>query len=529
MSITYIKALLIEDNEEHIELIVDLLYSSNLVKVDIEVADTFQKARELIAQKRFDIILSDLTLPDSEYNETLPKLRNIISNAPIVVLTALDDSETIHGMIKAGANDCVPKNQLSTVTMERAIIYTLDRHDKELAIKRSEEKFKRYFEKSNAGLVVSDLTGNIIDANPAFCRFTGYDRNELIAKNHNDIIYKDDREKSGKAIALLLEYPNTVSTLEKRYVTNKGELVWGEGNIQIIPWGDNKERLFEEVIDITERKSYEIELDKHRQNLEDQVKERTSKLTLTIKSLKESEGELKKTYDQLIHAEKLSAVGKLSASIAHEFNNPICGIRNVLESVEEGSFDSASNGFKEKMVKMAIKECNRMADLIRKLQNFHRPSSDGAVLMNLREAIEDMILMCQKQLKAQKIEIETKFPGYIPKITAVPDQIRQVILNLVQNAGDAMQSPGGKVTIQISSNAANVYLIIKDTGIGIPKQNISSIFEPFFSTKQEAKGTGLGLPICHGIIRRHGGDIKVESLEGQGTTFTITLPIKGVL
>ncbi len=242
-----------------------------------------------------------------------------------------------------------------------------------------------------------------------------------------------------------------------------------------------------------------------------------------ITERKIAEEKLLKSNERLLHAEKLSAVGKLSASIAHEFNNPIFGIRNVLETVSAKESWTASDKAVREMVEMGIRECDRMADLIIKLRDFYRPSSGIVIPVNIKEIIEEVLLICKIELKNRKIILKTHYNS-LPQIKAVPDQIKQVILNLIQNAGDAAPDTGGKLTITTEYVAPNALIHFKDNGSGISETDMKSIFEPFFTTKPEVKGTGLGLSICHGIINKHGGEIKVESQLGEETTFTISLP-----
>ena len=261
-----------------------------------------------------------------------------------------------------------------------------------------------------------------------------------------------------------------------------------------------------------ERKQAEEELKESRLQLEEQVEQRTA--------------ELKATQEKLIHSAKLSAVGKLAASIAHEFNNPICGIRNVLERIN----DRIAKGVEldqthKELSALAIKECTRMAELIIKLQDFNKPSSGVVAPLNIHDAIDEMILMSNKKLKDRKIEVEKCYADDLPRIDAVADQIKQVILNLLQNAEEAILKKG-KIKITTEQDGTFVKIHIHDTGIGIPANHMDTIFEPFFTTKPAVKGTGLGLSICYSIIKKHGGTIEIKSNFGVSTTFTVVLPIK---
>jgi hypothetical protein len=244
-------------------------------------------------------------------------------------------------------------------------------------------------------------------------------------------------------------------------------------------------------------------------NLEEKVDQRTT--------------ELQKSNKQLLHAEKLSAVGKLSASIAHEFNNPLYGVMNVLNGIKRRAALDAEN---VEMVDMAISECNRMKHLIKDLQDFNRPTSGFFAPMDIHAAINSMLLLTKKDFKNRKITTKKQYATDLPQIKAVEDQIKQVILNLLNNAADACEG-GGTLTITTEIFNKNIVLHIQDTGKGISMKDMDHIFEPFFTTKTAVKGTGLGLPVSYGIIKSHGGDITVKSEADEGTTFTVTLPIEG--
>lgn len=263
------------------------------------------------------------------------------------------------------------------------------------------------------------------------------------------------------------------------------------------------------IQDITEKQKTEKELAGYREHLEDLVIKRTE--------------DLEAAHRQLLHAEKLSATGKMAASMAHEFNNPIYGIRNVLEKILRRVKMEDNN---KRFVKLAIKECDRITSLIRKILDFHSPSSEEKEWMNIHEAIDDMVALIHKRFKERNIRLVKEFAEDVPKIEAVPDQLRQVILNILQNAEEAIPNRGGTVTLITSVIEDNVQIKIKDTGTGIPRETMKNIFDPFFTTKPAVKGTGLGLSVSYGIVKNHGGEILVDSLPACGTTFTIFLPIK---
>jgi PAS domain S-box-containing protein len=242
-----------------------------------------------------------------------------------------------------------------------------------------------------------------------------------------------------------------------------------------------------------------------------------------ITQKKEIQEQLEKTREQLLHSEKLSAVGRLSASIAHEFNNPLYGIMNVLSGIQKRSPLSEEDN---ELANLALKECNRIKFLISELQQFNRPSSGVREYFDIHQAMDEILLFHKKEFENKKIRVKKAYGSDVPKIWAVQDQIKQVLVNLFNNAGDAMPAEGGMMTISTDFEEDSVYITVKDDGNGILPKNMGKIFEPFFTTKPAVKGTGLGLPVSFGIIKSHGGSITVESSPDHGSTFTITLPVE---
>lgn len=241
-----------------------------------------------------------------------------------------------------------------------------------------------------------------------------------------------------------------------------------------------------------------------------------------ISERKRAEAEVKSTHQKLLHSEKLSAIGKMSASIAHEFNNPLFGIRNALEEIHEGA---QLNSEYQVLLEIGIKECNRIKDLIIKLQDFHRPTTGTFQLVNINDLIKETLFLFKRKFLDQKIKMDLNYTEDLPEISAIQDQIKQVVLNLMQNAVDAIPEEGGRISLSTKKVGSNIEIEIQDTGVGIAPETKSSIFEPFFTTKSAVKGTGLGLSISYGIIKNHDGEIKVKSKPQDGSTFTIILPI----
>ena len=233
---------------------------------------------------------------------------------------------------------------------------------------------------------------------------------------------------------------------------------------------------------------------------------------------------MQETQKQYLHAEKLSAIGKLSASIAHEFNNPLQGIMTVLKGLSRRAVLEEED---RRLLEMAISESERMRDLIRSLQDFNRPSSGLRSRMDLHACLDSLLLFQKSDLKSKRIVVRRDYASGLPPVLAVADQIKQVLLNLLTNAADACHQPGCTITVTTRLEGERVAISISDSGVGIRPEEMGSIFQPFYTTKAAVKGTGLGLPVSWGIVRNHGGEIRVESTPGAGSTFTVLLPVAG--
>jgi len=231
--------------------------------------------------------------------------------------------------------------------------------------------------------------------------------------------------------------------------------------------------------------------------------------------------ETKKLRYQIFQAEKLAALGQLSAGMAHEINNPLFVISGRIELLKQEKLDPKL----KEAIDLIESQANRIQKLADRILRFGHKSTLILEEVELNETIESTLpLIRYNKLPAVEVKVEKLFEKNIPKIMADPDQLQEVFLNIITNAYQAMPKGG---TVKISTgNFKNLYaqIQISDTGSGIAPSNFKNIFMPFFSTKSQ--GNGLGLSICHNIIKNHNGSIELESQLNRGTTFTIKLPFK---
>ena len=239
--------------------------------------------------------------------------------------------------------------------------------------------------------------------------------------------------------------------------------------------------------------------------------------------------EVKKDLAKLVHEDKMIALGKLVASSVHEINNPIAGIHTLaklmLRTLEEDQLKGEELEEFRRYLELIAHESSRCGQIVSNLLSFSRQKELERRRVDINDIIRSVILLCRHRMELQNIAIDKKLDPQLPEITGDYNQIQQCIMNVIFNAMEAMPD-GGKLTLRTSLEKKRRMAQIKivDTGCGIPEENLSIIFEPFFSTKEEGKGVGLGLSVVYGIIREHQGTIFVESEVGSGSTFIIRFP-----
>jgi two-component system NtrC family sensor kinase len=249
--------------------------------------------------------------------------------------------------------------------------------------------------------------------------------------------------------------------------------------------------------------------------------------------IKDFADELARSQAQLIQSEKLAATGKLAASIAHELNNPLQAVQSCVYLVAD---QTASHDPNRQYLDIAREELDRVARIVGRMVDFYRPSDEGRIPTDVNALLESVVALVRKRLQQGGIEMDLELTPDLPLIVATGDHLKQVFLNIIINALEAMPQ-GGRLEMftryvsgrgdrkKASTDAAFVEIEFADTGVGIPAEHINNIFDPFFTTK--SKGMGLGLSVSYGIVERHGGQIRVESKVDEGTTFVVRLPVEG--
>lgn len=234
---------------------------------------------------------------------------------------------------------------------------------------------------------------------------------------------------------------------------------------------------------------------------------------------------LREAREQLVHAERLASLGQLSASIAHEINNPLAGVLTYTKLLARKiSGDSLEKGAALDYLSKMESEVGRCSRIIRNLLDFSRQTEPTLKLVDVNQVIEQVLAMVGNQAQLQNVDVVRELSPSLPKVMADFDKLQQVFTNLTLNAIQAM-SGGGRLTLRTSAANGQVRIDVQDTGCGISKENLSKLFTPFFTTKEKGSGVGLGLAVVRGIIERHKGEIRVQSEVGKGTTFSVYLGV----
>jgi len=235
--------------------------------------------------------------------------------------------------------------------------------------------------------------------------------------------------------------------------------------------------------------------------------------------------ELERREEFLLQSQKLRAIGSLTAGIAHEVNNPINNIMLTTDVLQE-DFDSLPGAEKQELIGDIVEQTARASKIIHNLLDFARESVISTERLKVGEVVSNAINLSANQVRLSGVKLVCDIPDDLPEINGDRQYLSQVFLNLILNAVDAMGSGGTLImSSDMSLNNQCVAITIRDTGPGMSPQVLKSIFDPFFTTKSSGSGTGLGLSVSLGIVQKHGGEIRVESTLGEGSTFTVILPV----
>ena len=360
---------------------------------------------------------------------------------------------------------------------------------------------------------------SIVEANESFLQKMGYSRSEVIGRKCHEVYHRKELpcELANNACPLqkVIRNKRQDRQIQKREMPN-GDVRYYEVSIYPIWEKSGKISRFIHISrDITQQRQQDEVIT---QRLEQMVEERTR--------------QLQETHAKFLHHDKMASLGKLSASVVHEINNPIAGILNLIilmkrimaEKVLEPKDIEQFNFY----LNLMETETRRTSRVVSNLLAFSRQSKMEMKPVNVNRLIERTLVLNSNLLKIASVKVRKRLDHSLPDIVGSEDQLQQVFMNLISNAAQAMETKEGgvlRIETRFSPEESVVVVKLKDSGIGIPKEDMSRLFEPFFTTRK-LKGVGLGLSVVYGIIQEHGGSIYVHSKVGEGSTFRVKLPLQ---
>lgn len=439
------------------------------------------------------------------------------------------------------------------------------RRQGETTLRESETKFRTLITNVNVGVYRSTLAGRYLQANPAMAKILGYETPELLMETPIIDIYQDPEGR--KWFLEELRAKRDVKNIEIAMKKKDGTPIWTSLSVTAQYDEQGEITLLDGVLeDITERKHAEEELYRMNDELDMRVKDRTAQLEHTNRELHQTSQNLDSAYQklksaqsQILQQEKMASIGQLAAGVAHEINNPMSFIISNLSSLKKysekilsfiklqsdalekissiseapGIADEVESQKKNMKLEYIMKDLGCLVDesldgaervrkIVQDLKSFSRLDESEFKLADINQGLESTINMVSNEIK-YKATLTKQF-GIIPQTVCNLGQLNQVFMNILVNAAHAIETQG-EISVTTSSDESTISIVISDTGTGIPPDKLNRIFEPFYTTKEVGKGTGLGLSIAYDIIKKHKGEIHVESEIGKGTTFTIIVPI----
>ena len=499
----------LQGSEERFKKLSDLTFEGILIHDKGVAIDINESLIKLFGYTRKEMIgknIIELCVVREHHATILENITHYVAN-PYEVMARKKDGTLFP--IEIEAREIKSEEEEFRVAAIRDIT---ERKRVEAALLKSEEKYRSFVDTATDLMIITDKNGTFTDVNKAMIEILGYSREELTGMHITQIITEEAQENDFKPNWGKFIEDGKIN-LDTTFLTKNGDEIPGELKaIAVFDVSGNIVGSRAVISDLTERVQAEEELKKHRDHLEELVTERTQ--------------ELHDTQDKLIRHERLAALGQMAGGIGHELRNPLSIITNAIYYLKMTLPDV--NEKTAKYLEMIDSETRSAAKIISDLLDFARVKVSEHEDVSISELISDMLT---KHPPPTNVEVNIHIPNDLPSIYIDPAQIVQVLVNLFANAYQAMPD-GGDLTVTseqsiVPSLQSSFFIAISDTGVGIPPENMEKIFEPLFTTKD--KGIGLGLVISKILVEANNGSIKVESMIGEGTTFTLLFPAEEMI
>jgi two-component system NtrC family sensor kinase len=479
------KTILLVDDEADLREVLDISLSDTGYKV--LTAENGTQALNILNDNDIPVVVTDIKMPGIDGIELLRKIKSKNPEAEVIMLTGHGDLELAIKSLKHEATDFITK-PINDDALEMALQRAFEKIQMRQKLKEYQRNRAMYdlfineLIQEDVMIIGSDY--RILDINETLLKKLGLEREEAVGRYCYEVTHRQSVPCSGEHHKCPLE-----ETLKTRKPTKETHIHKDKDNknvyysISAYPFFENGDLIGA------------IELSRD--------------ITADINSRQ-----------AMMQKDKLASIGRLSAGVAHEINNPLTTILTTAMLIQE-DIDPANPMYEE--LQTITNETLRCRKIVASLLDFARQTKPAKKHHNINDIIKECIRLTRKQAEFKDVQIEKALSKEVPELLLDKEQIQQALINLILNATDATD-PGGKITISTNFLSDDHFVDIKvsDTGKGIAAEVVDKIFEPFFTTREI--GTGLGLAITHGIIGRHGGEIRVQSQPDQGTTFTIRLP-----
>lgn len=468
----HVRILIIDDDEDDFILTSGFLKGIEDRSLDIQWCYNYKAALQQIASKAFDLYLVDYRLGAKTGIDLLKEAMSMNCEEPIILLTGKGNPNIDKQAMEMGAVDYLVKAELTTEKLERCIRYSLERAASTKALRSNERKYRNIFEKSKEAVFTTDQALVFRDVNTAMSRLVGCDKHQLLNSNLYQLI---DNEATRAEIQEWLVKAGEINDMELEFNNMKGKKRYCILNLSLER--DNNNNVYVQGIlhDITNQK-------------------KTERATLL--------------------AEKLAATGRLVRTLAHEVRNPLSNIHMSLEQLNGLTKD-------EDRIYLDIIDRNgkRINDLITELLTSSKPAEMSFEKIALQTVIDDTIAIALDRITLKQIKLRLNYPDAPCYIRGDKNKLKIAFLNIIINAIEAITHDQGELSIAVTSTEESNSVEISDNGCGIPTENLSKLFEPYFTSKRN--GIGLGLASTLNIIQAHNATVEVRSKVNEGTTFVV--------
>lgn len=472
-----IAVLLIDDDEDDYILTKDLLLDLSRGVFDIEWAPNYQKGLEALELDEHDIYLIDYRLGQESGLQLLKEAMQLHVKAPIIILTGKGDRDIDMEAMRYGAADYLVKGEIDTQALERAIRYSINNYKSARKINEQERLYRSLFEKSTDAIFVTSPELQFLEVNPAFVRILGYHRSAFKEMKLDELF---EEPEAYERLADELQGSGVVKDMEAELTNEDQSSIIALVSLQVLTDEDGDVMGYQGIIkDIT--------------------------------AIKQTEAELR-------NAERLSLVGNMARTIAHEIRNPLTNINLASSQLE----DEVEGGEAEDYLEIIARNTRRIEDLITEMLNSSKMTSVELEPVNLNDVIQGAIEHTRDRMELKNVELKLELDGTIPEAMLDQAKLQMAMVNLIINAVEAMDKPEPWLAIKTARSGNSFLITVEDNAAGISKEAQKKLFEVFYTGKQ--KGMGLGLTTVQNTIKKHNGSIVVSSELGKGTIFSITIP-----